>query len=55
MYIGQLYFTRGVQELINNKQIANADVWESIDRHMRFDHGDLCQEDVKVNQMNLNQ
>ena len=54
MFIGSLYFTRGVQSLVDNKEIKNSDMWNCVDRHMKGDYGTLCQEDVEVNQMNLN-
>lgn len=54
MFIGSLYFTRGVQSLVDNKEVANASIWECVDKHMKGDYGTLCQEDVEVNQMNLN-
>ena len=55
MYIGsQLYFTRGIQNLLDNKEIGHDQIWECIARHIRLDYGDTCKEDARLNDRNLN-
>ena len=54
MYLGDVYFTRGIVDLIGKEVITKQKVMECVFRHQRGDYGLTCQEDVEVNQMNLN-
>ena len=54
MYIGGLYFTRGVQTLIDNKEIDNQEIWNCVARHVNLDYGDTDPHDVGINERNLN-
>ena len=54
MYLGDVYFTRGIVDLIGKEVITKQEVMECVFRHQRGDYGLTCQEDVEVNQMNLN-
>ena len=55
MYIGGLYFTRGVQTLIDNKEIDNQEIWNCVDRHAMMDYGDVEDDSVEINDRAIDQ
>ena len=54
MFVGGLYTTRGIEALLNKKQILHEDLWECVDRHMKGDYGTVGSDSVKINRSNLN-
>lgn len=54
MYLGKLYFTKGINDLIENKIISEQEVMQCVFKHQRGDYGLTCEEDIQVNERNLN-
>ena len=54
MYIGDLYFTSGVQHLIDTQQIEFQSVMNLVKRHICCDYGDTDPHDIMINENNLN-
>lgn len=53
VFIGDLYFTRGIKELVDDETISKDDLKDCIYRHIRCDYGEMCEEDVEVNNQAL--
>lgn len=54
MYIGGLYFTRGIQQLLDSKEMSYEKLYDSINRHIHHDFGDTDPHDIMINNRNLN-
>lgn len=54
MMLGELYFTRGVVNLIEDEITTKQEIMEYVFRHQRGDYGLTCKEDIQVNERNLN-
>ena len=54
MYLGELYFTKGIVDLIENGTITKNEVMRCVMRHQRGDYGLTDSHDVAVNKRNLN-
>lgn len=53
VFIGSLYFTRGIKELVDDETFSREDLLECVHRHIRCDYGEMCEEDVEVNNQAL--
>ena len=53
MFLGDLYFTRGIKELVDEETITKDELLHCIHRHIRCDYGDMCEEDVQTNNQML--
>ena len=51
--LGQIYMTRGVNDLVVKDEKFAKFVWDSLKRHARGDWGDLCKEDKEENEFAL--
>lgn len=51
---GSLYFTRGVQTLIDDNKIQYEEIWELVHRHASMDYGDIEEDSVELNDSNIN-
>ena len=54
MFVGGLYTTRGIEALLNRKQISHEELWECVSRHMNGDYGTFGSDSVKINRSKLN-
>lgn len=54
MMLGELFITKGIADLIEQKDITPNELMRCVMRHQRGDYGLTCIEDVKVNERNLN-
>lgn len=53
MYLGEIYMTRGIVDLIGEGTITKNEAMRCLSRHQRGDYGLTCIEDVRVNERNL--
>jgi len=51
--LGQLMFTRGVNDLVAKDEEFAKFIWDSLKRHAVGDWGDLSEEDKKENEFSL--
>ena len=51
--IGNLYITRGIQDIIDSEPYFQVQILECLDRHIHNDWGDLCKEDKQENEYSL--
>ena len=54
MYLGGLVTTRGIEQLLNSKQITHSDLYNCVDRHIKMDYGTIGEDSVEINNRNLN-
>lgn len=54
MFLGEVYMTRGIVNLIGEGVITKNEAMRCLSRHQRGDYGLTCIEDVRVNERNLN-
>lgn len=53
MYLGNMYLTCGVMDLISDGITSKQEILNYISKHQRGDYGLTCIEDVRVNERNL--
>lgn len=53
MYLGDLFLTRGIVELIGDGAVTKQQIMQCVTRHQDGDYGLTCTEDVFVNNTNL--
>ena len=51
--LGQILMTRGVNDKVADNERFAKFVYDSLKRHASGDWGDLCQEDIKENELSL--
>lgn len=49
LHLGNLYFTRGIQQLIDDEYLEFDEVWEIISRHQDGDYGTVGEDSYKIN------